>query len=227
MTARDGDAEKGGSGEEHEDGESRTESKSIMLIAVGSIRGPKVEAAREVGALLAARFFTGQGKVRLLERAAPSGVSEMPLSLDELMRGSQNRANFLKTSLAGEGLRPDFFVGMEGGFVVSHMLGARHCFLQNWAYVSDGVRGAFGASGAISVPEAITREVLDRGRELAEVIDEFSNRQDVRSREGTWGVLSCDLISRKDAFKIALLNAFAPFYNPRAYSFERPGGAAP
>ncbi|MBZ5551436.1 MAG: DUF84 family protein [Acidobacteriia bacterium] len=93
----------------------------------------------------------------------------------------------------------------------------RHCFLQNWAYVSDGTRGAFGASGMIVLPTPIAREVVDARRELGEVIDEFSNRRDVRSNEGTWGILTRDLISRKDAFKIALLNAFAPFYNPRAY----------
>ncbi len=198
-----------------------------MLIAVGSIRGPKVEAAREVAALLAARFFTGQGEVKLVERAAPSGVSAMPLSVGELMQGSRNRADFLKISLAAEGISPDFFIGMEGGFVIAHTDGQRHCFLQNWAYVNNGAHGAFGASGAISVPEIIAHEAVDCRRELAEVIDEFSNREDVRSREGTWGILSRDLISRKDAFKIALLNAFAPFYNPRAYSMERSGKANP
>lgn len=83
--------------------------------------------------------------------------------------------------------------------------------------MSDGTRGAFGASGMIVLPTPIAREVVDARRELGEVIDEFSNRRDVRSNEGTWGILTRDLISRKDAFKIALLNAFAPFYNPRAY----------
>ncbi|MDD5542701.1 MAG: inosine/xanthosine triphosphatase [Acidobacteriia bacterium] len=191
-----------------------------MIIAVGSIRGPKVEAAREVGTLLQARFFSSSGQVKLLIREAASGVPAMPTTLDEMMQGAKNRTRSLKSSLTAEGVHPDFLVGMEGGFVVVSNEGQRCCFLQNWAYVCDAERGAFGASGAIPVPEGIARQVLDGGRELADVIDEFAQRRDVRSQEGTWGLLSCDLISRKDAFKIALLNAFAPFYNPRAYSTE-------
>lgn len=191
-----------------------------MLIAIGSTRGPKVEAAKEVMLLLKSRFFSKPDDLEFIERAVPSGVPEMPLSLHELMAGARNRAEHLRHELAAEKTSPHFFIGLEGGFVVTEVNGKRECFLQNWAYVSDGRRGAFGASGAIPIPKAIAVEVIDRGRELAQVIDEFSQRSDVRSNEGTWGILTRDLISRKDAFKIALLNALAPFYNPRAYSSE-------
>jgi inosine/xanthosine triphosphatase len=191
-----------------------------MLIAIGSTRGPKVQAVKEVAALLKVRFFQKAREMAFVERAVPSGVSAMPLSLGEVMAGARQRAAHLQNVLRSEGIQADFFVGLEGGFVVTQQDGKRFCFLQNWAYVSNGLQGAFGASGAIAVPERISCEVLERGRELAQVIDEFSDREDVRSQEGTWGILTCDLISRKDAFKIALLNAFAPFYNPRAYSSE-------
>ncbi len=191
-----------------------------MLIAVGSTRGPKVEAVHEVASILRSRFFQDRGEIEFLEQDVPSGVPAMPLSLEELIIGARNRAEQLKNGLALKNLRADFYVGLEGGFVVCHWNGVRHCFLQNWAYVTNGRQGAFGSSGSITIPESIVVQVVDHGRELAEVIDEFSNRKDVRSQEGTWGVLSCDLISRKDAFKIALLNAFAPFYNPRAYTTE-------
>jgi inosine/xanthosine triphosphatase len=191
-----------------------------MLIAIGSTRGPKVQAVKEVAALLKVCFFQKAREMEFIERAVPSGVSAMPLSLEEVMAGARQRAAHLQKILRAEGIQADFFVGLEGGFVVTQQDGKRFCFLQNWAYVSNGLQGAYGASGAIAIPERISCEVLERGRELAQVIDEFSDREDVRSQEGTWGILTCDLISRKDAFKIALLNAFAPFYNPRAYSSE-------
>lgn len=194
---------------------------SIMLVAIGSTRGPKVEAAKEITTLLMTRgFFTECGALEFLERDAPSGVSKMPLSFDELMAGARHRAEYLQRELSVEGRSADFYLGMEGGFVVFQERRTRRCFLQNWAYVSNGNRGTYGASGAIAIPETIVHEVVDRGRELADVIDEFANRRDVRSNEGTWGILTLDLILRKDAFKIALLNAFAPFYNPRAYCSE-------
>lgn len=192
-----------------------------MLIAIGSTRGPKVEAAKEVTHLfIARRFFKNWDQLEFLERDVPTGVPNMPLSFQELMAGARHRAEALQRELTAEGRTADFYLGMEGGFVLLEDNSTRRCFLQNWAYVSNGRHGNYGASGAIAIPEPIALEVVDRGRELAAVIDAYSNRRDVRSNEGTWGILTLDLISRKDAFKIALLNAFAPFYNPRAYSSE-------
>jgi non-canonical (house-cleaning) NTP pyrophosphatase len=49
------------------------------------------------------------------------------------------------------------------------------------------------------------------------VIDEVAGQQDVRSRQGAWGVLSRDLFTRAMSFEVALIAAFAPFYNPEMY----------
>ena len=53
--------------------------------------------------------------------------------------------------------------------------------------------------------------------ELAEVIDETAGEHDVRSRQGAWGVLSRDLFTRAMSFEVALVAAFAPFYNREMY----------
>jgi non-canonical (house-cleaning) NTP pyrophosphatase len=39
----------------------------------------------------------------------------------------------------------------------------------------------------------------------------------VRGTRGAWGLLTRDLIGRRDAFTVATLAALAPFYNPGAY----------
>jgi non-canonical (house-cleaning) NTP pyrophosphatase len=52
---------------------------------------------------------------------------------------------------------------------------------------------------------------------LGLVIDEVSGKRDTRSREGAWGVLSRDLLTRSLSFELALIAAFAPFYNPELY----------
>jgi non-canonical (house-cleaning) NTP pyrophosphatase len=59
--------------------------------------------------------------------------------------------------------------------------------------------------------------VIDGKRELSVVIDEVTNERDVRSRQGAWGVLSRDLLTRSMSFEAALIAAFAPFYNPGLY----------
>jgi non-canonical (house-cleaning) NTP pyrophosphatase len=40
----------------------------------------------------------------------------------------------------------------------------------------------------------------------------------VRSRQGAWGILSRDLVTRSMSFEMALIAAFAPFYNREMYS---------
>jgi non-canonical (house-cleaning) NTP pyrophosphatase len=49
------------------------------------------------------------------------------------------------------------------------------------------------------------------------VIDEVAGMRDVRSKQGAWGVLSRDLLTRSMSFEAALIAAFAPFYNSRLY----------
>jgi non-canonical (house-cleaning) NTP pyrophosphatase len=99
------------------------------------------------------------------------------------------------------------------------MDGKPHTFLRGWAYVSDGERGSFGASPSIIVPGPVVRAVIDGKRELAIVIDETAGELDVRSRQGAWGVLSRDLFTRAMSFEVALVAAFAPFYNRELYDW--------
>ena len=65
---------------------------------------------------------------------------------------------------------------------------------------------------------AIVESVVKGLRELGEVIDEVAGMRDVRSRQGAWGVLSRDLLTRSMSFEAALIAAFAPFYNRQMYA---------
>ena len=89
--------------------------------------------------------------------------------------------------------------------------------MRGWAYAFDGKRGGFGSSPSITVPDALVKSVIEGRRELGLVIDEVSGKRDVRSREGAWGVLSRDLVTRSMSFELALIAAFAPFYNSEMY----------
>ena len=94
---------------------------------------------------------------------------------------------------------------------------SRLVFLQNWAYVTDGARSAFGQSGSILIPDALAVKVVDEGIELAQAIDAFAGGKGIRDAQGAWGVFTRNMITRQDAFRIAVINAFAPFYNAALY----------
>jgi non-canonical (house-cleaning) NTP pyrophosphatase len=142
----------------------------------------------------------------------------MPLTDWQLMQGARERALAVKDSLAQRRLEADIYVGLEGGFHSVSMEGEWHTFLRGWAYATNGETGAFGATPSITVPPAVVKRVIEGRRELGLVIDEVARSHDVRSRQGAWGVFSRNLITRSMSFEIALIAAFAPFYNGELYS---------
>jgi non-canonical (house-cleaning) NTP pyrophosphatase len=193
-----------------------------MTIAIASKRGPKVEAARAVSDKLKHFFTSNSSPIEYLTFEIDGGV-EMPRTLDELLRGARQRVAKLLEATQSQQRKADFFVGMEGGFHTVHHDGRNLTFLQSWAFVSDGTAGHFGSSGNILVPERIAKEVMTHGRDLSVVIDETAQQKDVRSKQGTWGILTRDLLTRQQSFEIALTAAFAPFYNKKVYEEGQTG----
>jgi non-canonical (house-cleaning) NTP pyrophosphatase len=188
-----------------------------MKIAIGTLREPKVEAVKEAFELVKSQLISQDEAIEYLPFDAGGSSPHMPTSIKELMEGAQNRVESLILQLKKEKNEADFYVGMEGGFHVVQEGGKRMTFLQSWAYVADGHRGYFGSSGNILVPRKIANTVIDRGIELGIAIDRFAKETNIRSKQGTWGVLTRDILTRKHSFVIALICAFAPFYNRKAY----------
>ena len=200
---------------------------SRMQIAIGSARGAKIEAVRAACVRIAEVDATWAG-AEIIAREVETNAPAMPLTGAELMRGACERALAVREALRREGaVDAHFYVGLEGGFHTFALDGQEHTFLQGWAYVSDGTRGNFGISPAICMPAAIVRCVVEGRRELGEVIDEVAGERDVRSRQGAWGVLSRDLLTRAMSFETALIAAFAPFYNAELFPIAEPRANLP
>ena len=180
------------------------------LIAVGSTRGPKVEAVRRVLPALAA-FLPALADVEIVTFDASIGAPPMPLSMDEMLEGARSRAQLAMEAVEGTHRRPDFGVGLEGGIDLRRSVPTSRGFLMSWAYVTDGRRGAHGCGGAVEIPSSLLTEVLERGIELSEAVDALAGERDVRSRQGAWGVLTRGMVDRTASFEMALKNAFAPF----------------
>jgi inosine/xanthosine triphosphatase len=192
-------------------------------IAVGSTRRPKLNAVQEAADLFRC-FFPAETNIEVKGCEVESGVSHTPSSRKELMQGARQRAEVLTRRLAVSGEPARFYVGLEGGLDTVEENGDRRVFLESWAYVTDGERGHFGSSGSIEIPEALAEEVLVRGTELSVAIDEFAGQVGIRDGQGAWGVLSGNLISRQDSFRVAVVAAFAPFYNQNLYRISKSAG---
>jgi len=210
-----------------------------IIIAVGSKRGPKLNAVIEALKSFSTALAAG-AEFDVVGVEVESGVSHTPASRDELMRGARQRAEALVEMARQSGVAWQYFVGLEGGLDVVHEGASqdevlrnsgsqqnrhRRVFLESWAYVSDGVRGHYGRSGGIELPEALAHEVLENGVELAIAIDSFAGAIGIRDAQGAWGVLSSNFITRQEAFRVAVLAAFAPFYNHKMYRAAAAAGS--
>jgi inosine/xanthosine triphosphatase len=195
-----------------------------IRIAVGSTRRPKLQAVEEALRGFAANLSLGLvPEIKGYE--VESGVSHTPQSREELMRGARQRAEALSRRLQDCGPRTGFFVGLEGGLDVVMENGIHRVFLESWAYVSNGARGHFGCSGSVELPEALAKEVLVRKIELSVAIDRFAGEVGIRDGQGAWGVLTGNLIPRQESFRLAVVAAFAPFYNAKMYRPATSAGA--
>ena len=187
-----------------------------LHIEVGSTRRPKLNAAREAVSVITPLLGESVA-LEVTGYEVESGVGHTPVTRAELMQGARQRAEVLQKKLRAEGCPADFYVGVEGGLDVVSENGSKRVFLESWAYVSNGQRGHFGCAGGIEIPEALAEEVLSRGKELAAAIDAYAGMVGIRDGQGAWGVLSGNLISRQDSFRLAVISAFAPFYNAKLY----------
>jgi inosine/xanthosine triphosphatase len=187
-----------------------------IIIAVGSTRRPKLNAVSEALAVIAPAL-DAHAQFEIVGLEVASGVSHTPCTRDELMRGARQRADALVHLAREKGATPRYFVGLEGGLDCVEENGQRRVFLESWAYVTDGSRGHFGRSGSVEVPETLAHEVLENGIELSVAIDKFAGAAGIRDAQGAWGVLSRNLITRQEAFRVAVIAAFAPFYNAKMY----------
>ena len=182
------------------------------IVAVGSLRRPKLNAVREALAAIGP-LLPGGPPFEISGVDVPSGVRHTPLSREEIMAGARQRARSLLRIVQERDARWSYLIGLEGGIDIVREAGSRWVFLENWALVIDlEGRESFGCSGAILLPAPLVKRVVDQGIELSEAIDDFAGQQGIRDTQGAWGVLTGNLITRQDAFRTAVISAFAPFF---------------
>lgn len=162
---------------------------NTVKVAVGSQNKAKISAVREA-------FDQCKYSFRLQAVDAPSHVSAMPFSDEETMEGARNRAEYCLLHTDA-----DLAVGLEGG-VTETPFGL---FLCNWGTLISRSGQIYFASGArLKLPDEVSDEVR-KGRELSDVIDEYCQREDIRSHEGAIGIFTNGRMDRSAMFVHVLI----------------------
>lgn len=153
-----------------------------MKIAVGSKNPAKVKAVQQVFERLEAE---------VIPLSTESGVSAQPFSDEETKEGAINRA---KACVAEGGVQVG--IGLEGGVIdLGDVM-----YLCNWGALATESGELFVGSGAkFPLPEFIASEVR-KGRELGDVMGEFTKDMDIRKTEGAVGIFTAGYVSRDEMF---------------------------
>ncbi|MFC4321122.1 DUF84 family protein [Litchfieldia salsa] len=154
-----------------------------MRIAIGTTNPTKVSAVKE--------GFEGL-EVSFHPCSVSSGVSAQPMSDQETIQGAINRARESRLQK-----NADIGIGLEGGVIETDY----GLFLCNWGalvyHMEDSPILAGGAR--ILLPEDF-KEDLRKGRELGEIMDEFTKKNNVRTKEGAIGIFTNGYIDRTEMF---------------------------
>lgn len=126
----------------------------------------------------------------------PSKVSDQPCSDQETKEGAIQRALGCVRMHQG-----NIGIGLEGGVMYLD----EELYLCNWGALVTEEEKVYTASGArIKLPQSFA-DSLNQGIELSDIIDQFTKKQHVRSREGTIGIFTNNLVTRKELFKHVVL----------------------
>jgi non-canonical (house-cleaning) NTP pyrophosphatase len=175
-----------------------------MKIALGTTRIPKIEWIKK-GITHCPYFQDILTKIVYLPHSVESGISDMPLSMDEIMLWAKNRAQNLMVLESA-----DYYIGIEWG--VSTIWDKKYIF---WVvYVENSSwEGHYGFSPLLEVPSIVEKKLYEEWLELGPVMWELSWNTNIRSENGSMGAWSNDMFTRADEFCSAFQSAISPFYN--------------
>ncbi len=176
-----------------------------MRVVVASTNPVKIESAQS-----AFRAMFPDAPCECEGVKAVSGVSDQPLSDKETLTGALNRARHAQELLPGA----DFYVGIEGG--VEDVDGELHTFAWIVVESKEGVRGK-GRSAAFIVPPEIRRLIVEEGKELGDADDIVFGDSNSKQKNGSIGLLTRDVITRRDLYRHAAISALIPFVQRHLY----------
>lgn len=175
----------------------------IYHLTVASKNPVKIEAA-QIGFSL---VFPGI-EIVAAGVSVPSGISDQPMTDQETLLGAQNRVEAARL-LSPEA---DYWVGVEGG--IDRVGKGMTAFA--WIVIKNRQQTGMARTGAFFLPDQIV-ELINQGIELGEADDIVFNRSGSKTGNGAIGILTNDIIDRRNLYTPAVIMALLPFINPGLY----------
>jgi len=175
----------------------------LKRVVVASGNPVKIEATRSAFE----RMFAVDG-FEVVGAPVASGVGAQPMSDVETRRGAEQRALAAEEQM----LDGDFWVGIEGG--VEESDGDLLAFA--WVVVRSAGLSSRGRSGTFVLPAPVS-DLIRAGKELGEADDLVFGRRNSKQEEGALGLLTGNVIDRRELYEHAILLALVPFKSGKLY----------
>jgi len=168
-----------------------------MIIAVGTKNPAKIRAVNNSVSL----FFP---ETKIIAVDVSSGISEMPTTEEESLKGAFNRA---KEAL--DKTDADIGIGLEG-----HTTETKYGMLLLGLVVAMNKNGKYriGHNGGILLPENIAKRIR-KGEILARVMDSISGQKGMNKKDGAIGYFTNGLVTRADSFERGIVYALSSLSN--------------
>lgn len=168
-----------------------------MLVAIGSTNPVKIAAVKS-----AFKKVWSRKNFKFFSIKVRSIVSRQPMSDLENIKGARNRAK-----IALKMFKADFGVGVEGGL---QKIGNKW-FDSGWVVIIDknGAEGV-GSSVKMQTPKEMMK-LVKKGKELGEVDDLIFKQRNSKQKEGHFGLMTKNIITRKDGYTDAVISALIRF----------------
>jgi len=153
------------------------------------------------------RMFPGE-EIQLESVSTHSGVNHQPTSNAETLLGAANRAKNAARIFPDA----DYWVGIEGG--VEEQDGDLAAFA--WIVIQSPDQIGKSRTGTFFLPPAVA-ELVRAGVELGEADDIVFQRANSKQENGAIGLLTGDVIDRRQLYEHAIVLALVAFKNPSLY----------
>jgi inosine/xanthosine triphosphatase len=167
-----------------------------MIVAGGSPNPTKINPVKKIFS----KYFK---EVEVIGVDVPSGVSDQPLSEEEIYKGALNRAKRALKKVEGA----EFGVGIEGG-IMEHF----HGHYEKAAIVIIDKKGriGIGMSPGLFLPEKVISHIKN-GKNLTQAIDALFGTKNIGKGIGAYGVFTKGVVTRAKGMEHGIAFALSRF----------------
>jgi inosine/xanthosine triphosphatase len=179
----------------------------MKIVAVGTQNPVKTSAVSHVLRKLFKEAF------KVIRADVHSGIPKQPMGLSQTIKGAINRARYAISAAPNA----EYGIGIEAGLIKIPNTITGYFDIQFAAIIDSKGKVTIGCGSGFEYPPTVVSEVLEKGKEVGDVMETLTGIDKIGERIGAIGYLSHGELDRCRLTEQAVLMAFIPRMNEELY----------